>query len=660
MVRHRKPKVDKKVQIAKHRIQHKKRAAPRPAERPEAVIPAIPKKKPKARRFRKKWDDRDNYQPGQAVGYAEEKEEKKIHFCCFDCKCSEERRAKYCNGVPFQASQDSFWHRTCCHKIRTVKSNSVAEIDWAMQELSKRMSRETDETVAVVPKTRLLNLSEIEPIYCNYKTRQEAQTQNDNMGTPSPVGVLQTNNEYIRMQRLFEERRDTKAQERLRGAVVVDAFAGMGTGIVALKRLGIGIQAVVHVEKDRVASHVYRSNHDHFYDPSLEDDDIEHICYKDFAAFLKKGLLEIVDHFGRIDIVIAGPPCSDFSAVNGNREGLDGKHGKFMKYTAKLIKTLRDVQTTDFFYVIENVPLQNDISVPLEMGDRQQVCDLLNHPWDPVELDAQYFSPCKRKRVFYSNIPLAHHDLGDSLASALTGSDCLEDGFVLPCHVVEPELRAKANTFMASLGRLDDKLSNAMVVVKKDQLRPGKFIQRTFTCDERADMMGFPKGYLQPVFELFEHISFAMQQHDQRVGDYWRGNRTRNGQDTGVPVLDPKYHPFSGGCNGESNGFRFDLDEETLELKLKMAPPKPCNKKNKKTKERPSQYYTAEQYAKRLLGNAFSVPVMEHLLKPLQPFFKTRTYPGYPYQFAWAGKLQELEREERLKAEQDRMDSGRA
>ena len=46
-------------------------------------------------------------------------------------------------------------------------------------------------------------------------------------------------------------------------------------------------------------------------------------------------------------------------------------------------------------------------------------------------------------------------------------------------------------------------------------------------------------------------------------------------------------------------------------------------------------FYNREQYSKRLLGNSFSLPVIEHLLKPLCSIFASRDYPIYEYQFPW-------------------------
>jgi hypothetical protein len=42
-----------------------------------------------------------------------------------------------------------------------------------------------------------------------------------------------------------------------------------------------------------------------------------------------------------------------------------------------------------------------------------------------------------------------------------------------------------------------------------------------------------------------------------------------------------------------------------------------------------------------LLGNAFSIPTVEILLRPLQSIFARRYYPNFSYEFAWNAKESE-------------------
>jgi hypothetical protein len=47
------------------------------------------------------------------------------------------------------------------------------------------------------------------------------------------------------------------------------------------------------------------------------------------------------------------------------------------------------------------------------------------------------------------------------------------------------------------------------------------------------------------------------------------------------------------------------------------------------------QFYNADQYAKRLVGNAFSIPAVDIILRPLQGMFASKRYEGYAYAFEW-------------------------
>jgi hypothetical protein len=54
--------------------------------------------------------------------------------------------------------------------------------------------------------------------------------------------------------------------------------------------------------------------------------------------------------------------------------------------------------------------------------------------------------------------------------------------------------------------------------------------------------------------------------------------------------------------------------------------------------EQPS-YFAEDGYAKHLIGNAFSVPVVAIFLRPLKDLFGVREYTGYTYEFPWMEDL---------------------
>ena len=98
-----------------------------------------------------------------------------------------------------------------------------------------------------------------------------------------------------------------------------------------------------------------------------------------------------------------------------------------------------------------------------------------------------------------------------------------------------------------------------------------------------------------------------------------------------------KYHEFAGNYHNivdiEPYKFVYTGDEEYKgEIKLKMAPI-PTGKA--------VVHYTDEEYAKHLIGNSISVPVLEHLLKPLAQLFAQREYPRFQYEYKWKQQQQQ-------------------
>jgi hypothetical protein len=112
-----------------------------------------------------------------------------------------------------------------------------------------------------------------------------------------------------------------------------------------------------------------------------------------------------------------------------------------------------------------------------------------------------------------------------------------------------------------------------------------------------------------PVFDLFEKLEASFQSAD------WFGDAMKNNWDV-VELM-----KFSGGS------YRFELVDAKLALKVGTA--------DENREGKPLYFLNAQQYCKRLLGNGFSIPVVEHLLSPLRDLFLEKTYQDAVYQFAW-------------------------
>jgi len=124
----------------------------------------------------------------------------------------------------------------------------------------------------------------------------------------------------------------TSDSSNKREAVILSISGGVGSATVALKQLGFKMKRVIHVEKDRVAQHAYRSNHDmHYGEASGNDDDgIEHVVglYEglDDLMYDPKSLVET---HGPIDMIICHFCLNDqiiefFGEVEAHNKSIHG------------------------------------------------------------------------------------------------------------------------------------------------------------------------------------------------------------------------------------------------------------------------------------------------------------------------------------------------
>ena len=124
--------------------------------------------------------------------------------------------------------------------------------------------------------------------------------------------------------------------------------------------------------------------------------------------------------------------------VNARRQGTEGDQGKYMLQFGRTIRLLerlqRSMYNVDLFFLAENVWLKGD--------DLSEVRDAFGFDWDPILLDAFYLSPTRRKRHFFTNIPLDDIDYSGKL-SEVGPASCLQSGFCVPAHILDPETTVK-------------------------------------------------------------------------------------------------------------------------------------------------------------------------------------------------------------------------
>lgn len=217
-----------------------------------------------------------------------------------------------------------------------------------------------------------------------------------------------SNPAYSRYAHVFQKRKKTLKES----LGVLDLFSGIGSGTVVLKKLRIPLRKVVHVEHDPVAVNVSKFNHqndgiDHVYISTFEE-----IYGEDDEGDPDKIANFIIEH-GPFELVLSAAPCKHYSQVNAfrNKTAYTAQYllkaGKMIKMINAIQKEYLDVKN-DIMFLSENVVFPDNDAICKCYGDSMGgLC--------PIELDACDFSPCKRKRFYWTNVSIQaiyiFHDL---------------------------------------------------------------------------------------------------------------------------------------------------------------------------------------------------------------------------------------------------------
>ena len=144
-----------------------------------------------------------------------------------------------------------------------------------------------------------------------------------------------------------------------------------------------------------------------------------------------------------LDAILAGPPCIDYSGVNATAQGVHGQSGQLLLRTGDLIQRIMQHPRQlgrHVFYLVENVVLY---------GDNLQVTTMHFDDIAPWKIDSACFSPCKRDRMYFSNIPL-EAKFDKEATTLMTPSSCLEDGCFAAGNIDDTNARAKVRNANAT------------------------------------------------------------------------------------------------------------------------------------------------------------------------------------------------------------------
>jgi len=174
---------------------------------------------------------------------------------------------------------------------------------------------------------------------------------------------------------------------------VLSLFDGMSCGRIALEKAGITVDRYYSSEIKEYAIAVANLN------------------YPQDKEYRLGNVLEIKgENLPKIDILIGGSPCQDFSQANKERLGDKGtKSGLFYEY----VRILKEIKPKYFF--LENVrmkPEHQDL-ISKELGV------------EPIIINSELVAPHLRYRLYWTNIPFGAMPVDKGLEL----NDILENGY---------------------------------------------------------------------------------------------------------------------------------------------------------------------------------------------------------------------------------------
>lgn len=152
---------------------------------------------------------------------------------------------------------------------------------------------------------------------------------------------------------------------------VLSLFDGISCGRIALERAGIKVDKYFASEIKDIAIKVTQSN----YPDTIWLGDVTKLD----ASTLPK-----------IDLLIGGSPCQDFSLANKTISGLDGEKSSLFYQYYRLLNELKPK-----YFLLENVKMKKE--------DQAKLSELLGV--EPIPINSRLVSGQNRPRLYWTNIP---------------------------------------------------------------------------------------------------------------------------------------------------------------------------------------------------------------------------------------------------------------
>lgn len=152
---------------------------------------------------------------------------------------------------------------------------------------------------------------------------------------------------------------------------VLSLFDGMSCGQIALNRAGVKYDNYFASEIKDYAVKVTQQN----YPKTKQLGDIKTVNSSDLP---------------KIDLLIGGSPCQDFSQANRKKRGTDGEKSSLFFEYVRLLK-----ETKPKYFLLENVKMKKE--------HQELISEILR--CQPVAINSEIVAPQLRSRLYWTNIP---------------------------------------------------------------------------------------------------------------------------------------------------------------------------------------------------------------------------------------------------------------
>ena len=166
---------------------------------------------------------------------------------------------------------------------------------------------------------------------------------------------------------------------------VLSLFDGISCGQVALNRAGIKIDNYYASE---IKKHAIGVTQKHFPN-TIQIGDVTKVKYKDGILYTENGVFKV----GKINLLIGGSPCQNFSVARACMYEIDGLKGDKSKLFYEYLRILKEVNPD--YFLLENVKMKKE--------SYEELNSYLGVKGIPINSELVSFQ--KRPRIYWSNIP---------------------------------------------------------------------------------------------------------------------------------------------------------------------------------------------------------------------------------------------------------------